>query len=133
MDIVDYLSQFIGRPYIWGGNGSGVTYGGFDCSGLILEGLWAFGCYIGSDLTANGILNHCMSSGSEIKSNRITRGDLLFFGRFNASHVAMAVDGQLMIEAGGGGKHCTTAANSTGFVRIRPIASRGDLIAVYRL
>ena len=40
---LDYALRFIGRPYIWGGDGSGKTHGGFDCSGLVLEALKACG------------------------------------------------------------------------------------------
>ena len=52
MTLTEYLKHFIGRPYIWSGDGTGKTANGFDCSGLVLEGLWALGLYTGSDVTA---------------------------------------------------------------------------------
>lgn len=131
MKLTDYLKTFIGRPYIWGGNGSGKTSGGFDCSGLILEGLWAFGLYAGTDTTAQGLYDH-LTKTALWKDGHIDHagdGDLLFFGKSTAkiTHVAVALGDGLMLEAGGGGSSCKTAATSTGFVRIRPI--RKDVVA----
>ena len=39
MTISEYAQKFIGRSYIWGGDGSGKCGGGFDCSGLVLAGI----------------------------------------------------------------------------------------------
>ena len=136
MSLTEYLKHFIGRPYIWGGNGTGKTSGGFDCSGLVLEGLWALGIYTGNDISAQGIYN-CFFLVKKWKTRMPCSskdGDLLFFGKTlnNISHVAVSLGNGLMIEAGGGGSKCTTASNSTGFVRVRPIASRKDcLVALY--
>jgi len=131
MKLTDYLKTFIGRPYIWGGNGSGKTSGGFDCSGLVLEGLWAFGLYSGTDTTAQVLYDH-LTKTALWKDGRIDHagdGDLLFFGKSTSkiTHVAVALGDGLMLEAGGGGSSCKTAATSTGFVRIRPI--RKDVVA----
>ena len=38
-DIVNYLLQFKGTPYVWGGS----QPGGFDCSGLMQYGFKHFG------------------------------------------------------------------------------------------
>ena len=131
MSLTEYLKTFIGRCYIWGGNGSGKTHGGFDCSGLVLEGLWALGLYSGTDTTAQGLYNNLVKSATwrECNIDHANDGDLLFFGKSTSkiTHVAVALGDGLMLEAGGGGSKCTTEENSTGFVRVRPI--RSDVVA----
>lgn len=131
MTLTDYLKHFIGRPYIWSGDGTGPKHNGFDCSGLVLEGLWAFGLYSGTDTTAQGLYNHLIKTAAWKEGNvdHASDGDILFFGKSTTkiTHVAVALGDGLMIEAGGGGSKCTTATNSTGFVRIRPI--RKDVVA----
>jgi cell wall-associated NlpC family hydrolase len=131
MTLTEYLKHFIGTPYIWGGNGTGKTSGGFDCSGLVLEGLWAMGMYSGSDTTAQGLYNSLVKSGKWEGADwsNAHDGDILFFGKSMSkiTHVAVALGDGLMIEAGGGGSSCKSVATSTGFVRIRPI--RGDVLA----
>ena len=59
----------------------------------------------------------------------------VFFGKDadHITHVAVAIDVRLMIEAGGGGSKCKTVSTSTGFVRVRPIDGRKDLVAVLRV
>lgn len=129
MQLADYLEHFIGKPYIWGGDG--VV--GFDCSGLVLEGLWALGLYSGKDTTAQALCDTLSNSGWTCEpASRIKRDDLLFFGkdRRHITHVAVAIGGGLMIEAGGGSSRCKTVATSTGMVRVRPI--RKDLVEVLR-
>ena len=42
------------------------------------------------------------------------------------------IGGGLMVEAGGGGSKCKTAATSTGMVCVRPISWRKDLVAILR-
>lgn len=136
MNIVEYAEKFIGRPYIWGGDGTGKTSGGFDCSGFVLECLLAVGKYRGGDTTAQGLRNFCKNNGVGIEHQFERPGDLVFFGskvNNRASHVAIAIGDGLMIEAGGGGSKCTTTATSTGMVRVRPISSRSDLLEVWSL
>lgn len=131
MTLTEYLSKFIGRCYIWGGNGTGKTVHGFDCSGFVLEGLVAFGLYNGPDITAQGLYDH-LTKTATWKEGRVDNahdGDILFFVKSlsKITHVAVALGDGLMLEAGGGGSSCKTAATSTGFVRIRPI--RKDVVA----
>lgn len=133
--LLDYAQNFIGRPYIWGGDGSGTKNCGFDCSGFVLECLWAFGIYTGGDTTADGIRKWCKGQKwfevHDIGKEGLAPGALVFFGSAKATHVAIALDDKLMIEAGGGGSKCTTLEKSTGFVRIRPISSRNDFLCAY--
>lgn len=133
MDFVDYLLKFIGRPYIWAGDGTQQYFEGFDCSGIVLEGLWAFGIYNGNDTNSQGLKNWCVSNGwSNILQKNLQRGDLVFFGKQGISHVAVALGDGLMLEAGGGSSTCVSLQTSTGFVRIRPVSRRKDFLCAYR-
>lgn len=131
MTLTEYLKHFIGVPYIWSGDGTGKKSQGFDCSGLVLEGLWAMGMYSGTDTTAQGLYNSLVKSGKWEGADwsNAHDGDILFFGKSMSkiTHVAVALGNGLMIEAGGGGSFCKSVATSTGFVRIRPV--RGDVLA----
>ena len=133
MTISEYALKFIGRPYIWGGDGSGKCGGGWDCSGLVLECLWAFGKLPKGDLTAQGINDKLYAMGWR-QGLSVKEGDVLFFGKDlqHITHTAIAIGNGLMIEAGGGGSKCKTPATSTGMVRVRPIASRKDLVSALR-
>ena len=134
MNFADYALKFLGRPYIWGGDGSGRCFGGFDCSGLAVECLRAFGV-VNCDLTAQGVYNYLHKLKWEIFSEIETKeSDILFFGKNlrEITHVAIAIGDGLMVEAGGGGSKCKTLETSTGMVRIRPISSRKDFLGALR-
>ena len=135
MTISEYAQKFIGRPYIWGGDGSGKCAGGFDCSGLVVECLQAFGILPSGDKTAQGIYTAlCKKGWVSVPVKAVAHDDILFFGKDlkHITHVAIAIGGGLMVEASGGGSKSKTAATSTGMVRIRPIAWRKDLVATLR-
>lgn len=136
MTLSEYALKFVGRPYIWGGDGSGKCDGGFDCSGLALECLWALGIFPNGDMTAQGIYDTLYGQliWSTPERGKEKADDLLFFGKDDKhiTHVAICIGGGLMVEAGGGGSKCKTAATSTGMVRVRPISWRKDLVAVLR-
>lgn len=133
--MLDYARKFIGRPYIWGGDGTTKKDGGFDCSGFALECLTAFGYYDGPDTTADGLRKWCDQHKwfkvENVGKQGLCPGALVFFGSAKATHVAIALDEKLMIEAGGGGSKCVSAGTSTGFVRIRPISGRKDFLCAY--
>lgn len=136
MTISEYAQKFIGKSYIWGGDGSGLCGGGFDCSGLVLECLWALGILPNVDLTAQGIYDILYRQLGWYNSGKGKEkpDDILFFGKDakHISHVAICIGDGLMVEAGGGGSKCKTPATSTGMVRVRPIESRKDLVAALR-
>lgn len=123
-----YCLQFVGLPYIWGGNSLVV---GADCSGFALEMLRAFGIHH-PDMTAHDLFMWC--KGQKFPQTRDKRA-LLFFGRDGAvTHVAIALSPDIMIEAGGGGSATRSkdeAASHNAMVRLRPITARKDLLAVY--
>jgi cell wall-associated NlpC family hydrolase len=122
---VQYLEHFIGLPYRWGGDD---PLEGFDCSGLVIEGLKAVGLVKGNfDTTANG-LRH-MYSGSVTQSDK--PGALAFFGTGKISHVGICVGHGLMLEAGGGWSETTSrdvAARQNAYIRVRPLNARTDLV-----
>ena len=135
MTISEYAQKFIGKSYIWGGDGSGKCGGGFDCSGLVLECLWAFGILPSGDKTAKGIYEAlCKKGWVSVPSKAVSHDDILFFGKDAAhiTHVAIAIGNGLMVEAGGGNSKCKTLATSTGMVRVRPISWRKDLVSALR-
>lgn len=132
MSFVDYAMKFIGKSYVWGGDGSGKCGGGWDCSGLVLECLWAFGLYDGPDTTAQGLYKALKKKGwMEVPRKLESEADVLFFGKDaeHITHTAVAIGGGLMIEAYGSSK-CKTPATSTGKVQVRPI--RANIVAALR-
>lgn len=136
MNPVEYALMFIGRPYIWGGDGSGSTFGGFDCSGLVVECLQAVGVLKnGSDFTAKGLYKHLLGLGwARVAPGSETPGDVCFWGKSEASisHISLALGDGQHVEAGGGGSKCRTLKSSTGMVRIRPMSARSDLLCILR-
>lgn len=124
--LIDYLMRFVGLPYMW--NGNGIL--GFDCSGLACEGLKAFGV-INCDMTAQQLAY-------KFKDGKVTvpdAGYLVCYGQsFDCiTHIGIAINESLMIEAGGAGSACKTKEHAEklgAMVRIRPIAGRKDLVAV---
>jgi len=125
MDLVFIALTLLNTPYEWGGN----TPEGIDCSGMVCHSMRSLG-YIGKkDYTSQQL--HDRLRGNAIKTAMIQRNVLLFFGE-NANqvtHVAIAIDSKFLIEAAGEGRMPT----DLGFVRIRPIMNRKDLVGAYSL
>lgn len=127
----EYALQFVGTPYVWGGEHPG---NGYDCSGLIQELLRSVGIDPPGDQTAQALYDHFEHNG---EWNRRAMGTLLFFGRSvrKVTHVAMALDQYRMIEAGGAGRRARKRSDGIdqgGMVRVRLISSRKDLQAEIR-
>lgn len=121
--LYDYAMSLVGLPYRWGGDD---PVHGFDCSGLVLELLESQGAYTGGDTTAAGL--HKFLAGHGVDAPGF--GVLAFFGT-PISHVAFCLNGQLMLEAGGGGAKTTSleaAAAQNAYVRVRPIRQRKDCV-----
>lgn len=68
-DIVDYLLQFKGTPYKWGGS----QPGGFDCSGLMQYGFAHFG------INLPRVTYDQIGEGKAIGMKGLRTGDLVFF------------------------------------------------------
>lgn len=129
---MSYALTFVGTPYMWGGNNK-LT--GLDCSGLVQEILRSAGEAPPGDLTAQGLFDHFSQGRGEW--NRVQIGSLIWFGESTSkiTHVAMALDQYRMIEAGGGSSRCLTvddAKKCGAMVRVRPIASRKDRVAIIK-
>lgn len=138
---VQYLEHFIGLPYRWAGDD---PMEGFDCSGLVCEGLTAVG-YMSQDTSAKGLYQ--MTARNVVNRLDVRRGDLVFYGASvdEIKHVGIvwavltnpsAERGTaLMLEAGGGGSTTidrATAVRQNAFIRVRPITRRNDIVAITR-
>ena len=87
-DPVTVAEEFLGTPYLWGGN----SRAGLDCSGLAQAAHLACGIAFAGDADLQE------SMGREIwPGDALRRGDLLFW----QGHVALVVDGVRLIHANG--------------------------------
>ncbi|BDF67401.1 hypothetical protein CE91St43_13730 [Oscillospiraceae bacterium] len=89
--IVEYAKQFLGKPYVWGGNGPNS----FDCSGFTKYVYAHFG------YTLNRTASAQLNNGTAVSRSELQAGDLVFFnnGRVSTpvSHVGIYVgDGQFI-------------------------------------
>lgn len=125
MTIKEYATHFIGKPYIWAGSGAN----GFDCSGFVIECLQAFGYLPKGDWTADALYKRFKDKSVDVRDSRLS---LAFFSNgTKMTHVALMLDGNSYIEAGGGDSRCTSAENSTGMVRIRPVSWRVPSVIIH--
>lgn len=125
-DLIQYLYHFIGSSYAWGKEGPIKV--GFDCSGLVLEGLRSVGKWGKEDATAQQIHNTMAAKYGAISLGLKDTGSLIFFGksRTEITHIGIAINNYQYIEAGGGDSKTV----DKGMVRIRPFTWRKDLVAV---
>lgn len=86
-DPVAVAEQFVGVPYLWGGN----TQDGLDCSGLVQQAYHAAGreCPRDSDMIERTV--------GDAGKNSMQRGDLVFWD----GHIGMMLDEYRMIHANG--------------------------------
>jgi hypothetical protein len=92
-DLVNYLKQYIGTPYVWGGNS---LSSGVDCSGLVQQGLAHFGVNV-PRTTYDQI-----GVGTAVDYDKLQPGDLMFFDHQPggaAEHVGVYIGNGQMIEA----------------------------------
>ena len=132
--LIDYAMQFVGKPYIWGGDDPIL---GFDCSGLVQELLASVGEDPPGDQNADTLFRYFKKHGRDWNGEMTPEaGCLAFYGTASKiGHVVMCIDNYRMIEAGGGGSAVTNAslaAARNAYIRIRPIDSRADLVSVLR-
>ena len=105
---------------------------GYDCSGLVQELYAMVGADPEFDQTAQLLYDHFKDK--SITGPRDT-GALVFYGRDinSITHVGMIIEGQTIIEAGGGNSK-TLDLNAAGlqnaYVRLRPFNRRSDVVAV---
>ncbi len=90
--VTAYAKAFLGVPYLWGG----TSWRGIDCSGLVQL------CYRmgGYTLPRDGEPQYQALS-DDIKREQMQAGDLIFFGRTQITHVALALNKYEYIHAEG--------------------------------
>lgn len=93
-DVVNYLMQFKGTPYAWGGNS---LSSGIDCSGLLQQGFAKFGINIAR------VTNDQIGQGKAVDWDNLQVGDAVFFdtdaGREGPDHVGIYIGGGKMLHA----------------------------------
>jgi cell wall-associated NlpC family hydrolase len=110
---VKLAEQYIGTPYVWGGE----SPGGFDCSGL-LQFVWG---KMGVQIPRTTFDQ--INAGRKVAKKNLQPGDAIFFGtRDNPHHVGMYIGNGKFIEAPFTGAR----------VRISNIGSRSDFVTARR-
>lgn len=91
-DLVNFLKQYLGTPYQWGGNS---LSSGIDCSGLVQQGLAHFGIDV-PRTTYDQI-----GQGTPVAIDDLKPGDLVFFDKSaeGPGHVGVYAGNGMMIEA----------------------------------
>ncbi|MBP3888614.1 MAG: C40 family peptidase [Cellulosilyticum sp.] len=90
--IVEYAKQFLGNPYVYGGNS---LTNGVDCSGFTSQIMKHFGISLNRS-SASQYANN----GYHVSSDNLQAGDLLFYGYSGqVSHVAIYIGGGQIIHA----------------------------------
>ena len=90
--IVNYAKQFLGNPYVYGGNS---LTNGVDCSGFTTQIMKHFG--INLQRSSSG---QYANNGYSVSRDNIQAGDLVFYGyNGNVSHVAIYIGNGQIIHA----------------------------------
>ncbi len=90
--ITSYARAFLGVPYLWGG----TTCEGIDCSGFV-QLCYRMGGYL---IPRDAHQQHAFLKQS-VERKQLREGDLIFFGRRQITHVAMALNDHEYIHSEG--------------------------------
>jgi len=121
-----YVETLINTPYLWGGDD---PMAGFDCSGMVVEGLKSVGALpIHRDFSADGLW-HKFHGIYEVEKPE--RGCLVFWfnGAGKAIHIAVCLSSEVCLTADGGGKRIRgleDAIKYNAFIKLRPIDHRSS-------
>ncbi|MFH9425298.1 NlpC/P60 family protein [Streptomyces sp. NPDC017529] len=93
-----YAQEQLGKPYLWGGNGTPEQDGRFDCSGLTKAAYHSVG------IELPRVANDQWNAGPHPQRNELLPGDLVFFANDltdprSIHHVGIYVGGGYMINA----------------------------------
>lgn len=95
--VVEYATQFVGNPYVWGG--TSLTNGA-DCSGFVLSIMANYGVYLPHSSAAQA------NCGTRVSADELQPGDLIFYGSGKRiGHVAIYI---------GNGQICHASNKRTG-------------------
>ena len=97
--ITSHARRFLGVPYLWGG----TSYEGIDCSGFT-QLCYRMGGYV---IPRDANQQHDFLQ-QHVDRNHVQEGDLIFFGRQEITHVAMALNNQEYIHSEGQLYNCVT-------------------------
>ncbi len=118
-DIVDFAMQYVGTPYVWGGND---LSSGVDCSGLVQQVFQNFG------ITTQRTTYSQIGEGSAVDKKGLRPGDLVFFETDSNTpgpdHVGIYVGGGKMIEAPKPGSKVQVTDISSGYYFDRWVGAR---------
>lgn len=129
----DLFQKMLGIPYIWGGSDPEV---GLDCSGFVQILLEKINLDPPGDQTAQTLYNYFVGKAGTAE-DVLGCGSLVFYGKDknHITHVAMMTDPDTVIEAGGGGRDCTSVKKARflgACVRLRDFGHRRDMVAVLK-
>ncbi len=91
VSLVQYATQFVGNPYVWGG--TSLTRGA-DCSGFVMSIFANYGIYLPRTSGAQA------GSGTKISASEAQPGDLFFYGNGSRiNHVAIYIGNGQVVHA----------------------------------
>jgi murein DD-endopeptidase len=129
--LVNLALKLVGCPYIWGGAN---PWTGLDCSGFVIWIYQVFGLLPSGDWTAAGLYARFNPEGHCLPDD-LRAGDLVLYGAdtHHITHVMLALEGELVVGASGGGHTTTTfeeARRLGAQVKVKRRNYRADLVAL---